>query len=76
MEALSVSELSRRSGISRQSIYRSISRGELRRFELVTPGRKPRYGEEAVGYLTRIIRQRIDSPWRPIPRQEEGRVQN
>jgi hypothetical protein len=41
-----------------------------------TPGRKPRYGEEAVGYLTRIIRQRIDSPWRPIPRQEEGRVQN
>jgi hypothetical protein len=67
VELLTVSEVSRRSGVSRTSIYRLQRRGVLRPWSASGPGGRPMLRAEVVDELKRgqLLRQRIDSPWAP-----------
>lgn len=67
MELLTVSEVSRRSGVSRTSIYRLQRRGQLRPWTASGPGGRPLLRADVVGELRRgqLLRQRVDCPWAP-----------
>jgi len=67
VELLSLSEVSRRSGVSRTSIYRLQRRGQLRPWTASGPGGRPLLRADVVAELRRgqLLRQRVDSPWAP-----------
>jgi excisionase family DNA binding protein len=67
VELLTVSEVARRSGVSRTSIYRLAHRGALRPWSASGPGGRPMLRAEVVAELRRgvLLRQRVDSPWAP-----------
>jgi hypothetical protein len=67
VELLTVSEVSRRSGVSRTSIYRLQRRGVLRPWSASGPGGQPMLRADVVAELRRgvLLRQRVDSPWAP-----------
>jgi hypothetical protein len=67
VELLTVSEVSRRSGVSRTSLYRLVRRGALRPWSASGPGGRPMLRADVVAELRRgvLLRQRIDSPWAP-----------
>jgi hypothetical protein len=65
--AITISEASRASGISRTSIYRALRDGRLARFE-VLQGMRRLLHPDAVPYLrSGAIRPRADSPWFGAP---------
>lgn len=63
VKALTISEASRASGISRGTLYRALKDGRLARFE-VLQGMRRLLHPDAVPYLrSGAIRPRADSPW-------------
>lgn len=67
VELLTVSEVSRRTGISRTSLYRLQRRGQLRPWTASGPAGRPMLRADVVGELRQgqLLRQRVDSPWAP-----------
>jgi excisionase family DNA binding protein len=65
-QLLTVSELSRRTGISRTTIHRALADGRLTRYVITAPNGRRLLEPEAVAFCTNGgIRGRVDSPWMP-----------